>query len=229
MKTVLITGASKGIGLEAARQLGKLDYYIYLTGRDLNSGFEALEKLIAEGIQAEFELLDVADINSIRIAYNKLSHKINRLDVLINNAGIMLDKSNLIETPPDVIEATLRTNTMGPIFVTQIFSPLLKEDSRVINVSSSLGSICKGMANYAPIYSISKTALNAVTIQLAYALEPKGVAVNAVCPGWVKTRLGGPRAERTVEQGAETIVWLATEAPLKHTGKFFKDKKEIHW
>ncbi|MGB9696318.1 MAG: SDR family oxidoreductase [Ignavibacteria bacterium] len=229
MKTVLITGASKGIGLEAARQLGQLNYYIYLTGRDINSGFEALEKLISAGIQVEFELLDVDDYISIRAAYTKLTHKMEQLDVLINNAGIMLDKTSLLETPQEVIEATLRTNTIGPILVTQVFSPLLKANSRVINVSSSLGSICKGMANYAPIYSVSKTALNAVTIQLAYALQSKGVAVNAVCPGWVKTRLGGPNAQRTVEQGAETIVWLATEAPIKFTGKFFKDKKEIHW
>jgi len=113
-----------------------------------------------------------------------------------------------------------------PFFVSQTFLPLIPRGGKIINISSGAGSICGGISGYAPLYSASKTAENALTLHLAQALKARGIAVNLVCPGWVRTDMGGPGAARPVEKGAETPVWLATEAPGNLTGKFFRDKKE---
>lgn len=106
---------------------------------------------------------------------------------------------------------------------------MLRKGSRIINVSSDAGRILQGVSTWAPVYSLSKTTMNAITLQLAAALQPGGIAVNAMCPGWVKTDMGGSGASRSVDKGAETAVWLATEAAQSLTGKFFRDKKEISW
>ena len=129
----------------------------------------------------------------------------------------------------EIFRETFETNTLGPLRVTRAFAKLLANSKapRVINVSSSGGQLADGADGWAPAYCISKTALNGVTVQLAAAL-PR-VAVNSVCPGWVRTEMGGSNATRSVEEGAETIVWLASEAPQKLTGKFVKDREEIPW
>ncbi len=124
---------------------------------------------------------------------------------------------------------TFQTNSIGPFFLIQKLIPFLKSGSRIINVSSAAGEISKGMSNYAPLYSISKTTLNAITCQFAIALKSQSIAVNSVCPGWVRTSMGGSTATRSVEKGAETILWLALEAPIQETGKFWRDKKVIPW
>jgi NAD(P)-dependent dehydrogenase (short-subunit alcohol dehydrogenase family) len=181
-------------------------------------------------MDAHFLALDVADQASIAGAFDQLKNQVNRLDVLVNNAGILLDENQpLLQASLEDIHKTLAINSIGPLLVTKIFAPLLQNGSRVINISSGAGKICNGMSDYAPVYSISKTTLNAVTCQLAYALKAKGVAVNAVDPGWVRTDMGGRNASRPVERGAETPVWLATEASINLTGKFFKDKREVSW
>lgn len=229
MKTALITGANKGIGFEICRQLGKLGFNIILTARNSERGNTATAKLEKENIKCEFVEMDVSDLKSILKAYEIVSAKYNSLDVLVNNAGIMDSKSGILNADYDFIFKIFNTNSIGPLLTAKTFAPLLKKGSRIINISSGLGSICNGMQNYSPVYSISKTALNAITCQLFYAFEPTGVAVNAMCPGWVRTDMGGSGASRSVEKGAETAVWLATEAPLELTGKIFRDKKEIHW
>ena len=153
-----------------------------------------------------------------------------RLDVLVNNAGILgPGDDSVLALGSELLERTLRTNTVGPLVVTQAFLPLLrKSDSpRVVNVSSSGGSLTD-MGHWAPAYSISKAALNAVTRQFAAALSGKS-AVNSVCPGWVRTDMGGEGATRSVGEGADTIVWLATDAPWTLTGKFLRDRQEITW
>jgi NAD(P)-dependent dehydrogenase (short-subunit alcohol dehydrogenase family) len=124
----------------------------------------------------------------------------------------------------------LETNTIGPLLVTQTFLPLVRksQSGRIINVSSESGQLSE-MGTWAPAYSISKTALNGVTGQFAAALAESNIAVNSVCPGWVKTDMGGRDAPRSVEQGADTIVWLATEAPQTLTGRFIRDRKAIPW
>jgi len=130
---------------------------------------------------------------------------------------------------PEIFETTLRTNTLGALLVSQAFVPFLKKSDapRIVNVSSGGGQLTDGADGWAPAYCISKTALNGVTSQLAAAL-PK-FAINSVCPGWVRTDMGGANATRSVAEGASGIVWLAADAPQKETGKFFRDRKVIPW
>src|ERR687892_2172657 len=136
---------------------------------------------------------------------------------------------DVLTITPEIFETTLRTNTLGALLVAQAFVPFLQKSDapRIVNVSSGGGQLADGADGWAPAYCISKTALNGVTSQLAAAL-PK-FAVNSVCPGWVRTDMGGQGATRSVEEGADTIVWLASDAPQKLTGKFLRDRKEIPW
>jgi NAD(P)-dependent dehydrogenase (short-subunit alcohol dehydrogenase family) len=228
-RTALVTGANKGIGFEVVRQLARQDFHVFLGARNVKAGRAAAEKLKSEG-NVTFLEIDVSDEKSIRAAAEELSRQSDRLDVLINNAGILLDedKSGLTITT-EIFEKTMRTNTLGPWLVAQAFTPLLKKSSapRIVNVSSGGGQLEDGADGWAPGYCVSKTALNGVTVQLAAAL-PK-CAVNSVCPGWVHTDMGGESAPRSVGEGAATIVWLATEAPQDLTGKFVKDRKVIPW
>lgn len=230
MKNVLITGANKGIGFEIARQLGLKGFDIILTARNKEKGKEAVNKLIQMNINAEFFQMDVTNYESINSAFEKISSMLDKLDVLINNAGVRFNSDRGLDliSYEDILE-TIHTNLIGPIIVTQKFLPLLKEGSRVINISSSLGQMTNGMIKYSPVYSISKTGLNAVTCQFHLMLYSRKIAVYSMCPGWVKTELGGRGAERTVEEGAQTAVWLATEAPYDLSGKFIKDKKVMPW
>jgi NAD(P)-dependent dehydrogenase (short-subunit alcohol dehydrogenase family) len=228
-KVALVTGANKGIGFEVARELARLGLRVFLGARNVKAGRAAAEKLGKDG-DVVFLEIDVSDADSIRRAAEQLSKDADRLDVLVNNAGILLDedKSALTMTP-EIFETTLRTNTLGPWLVAQAFVPLLTKSAepRIVNVSSSGGQLEDGADGWAPGYCVSKTALNGVTVQLATAL-PK-CAVNSVCPGWVRTDMGGEGATRSVAEGAATIVWLATKAPHDLTGKFIKDRKVIPW
>lgn len=223
----LVTGANKGIGLEVVRQLAQRGWQVFLTARQRQAGEKA-----AAGIagKVEFLELDVTKEASIAKAAKELSKRVDYLDVLVNNAGILDKKKDesILEISSDLLLGTLTTNTLGPLLVARAFVPLLSKSRapRIINVSSTGGQLST-METWAPAYSISKTALNAVTRQLSGALP--AIAVNSVCPGWVRTDMGGSTAPRSVEQGANTIVWLATEAPQKLTGKFLSERKPIDW
>jgi NAD(P)-dependent dehydrogenase (short-subunit alcohol dehydrogenase family) len=228
-KTALVTGANKGIGFEVVRELTRLGLRVFLGARNAKAGRAAAEKLGSEG-DVIFLEIDVSDDKSIRAAAEELSRHSDRLDVLINNAGILLDDDkDALTITREIFENTVRTNTLGPWLVAQAFTPLLKKSRqpRIVNVSSGGGQLEDGADGWAPVYCVSKTALNGVTVQLAAAL-PK-FAVNSVCPGWVRTDMGGENASRSVAEGAATIVWLATEAPHDLTGKFIKDRKVIPW
>ena len=227
-KTVLITGANKGIGFEVARQLGVLGMHVIVSGRDRGRVENAVAQLRKKEIDAVPLIMDVGDVNSVRGGFALIRKTISSLDVLINNAGIAIaEEKPLLDVSAEEVYTTFSVNAFGPLFVTQTFLPLLPRGGRIINISSGAGSICGGVSDYAPIYSASKTAENALTLHLAHALKPKGIAVNLVCPGWVRTDMGGPHASRSVEKGAETPVWLATEVSPDVTGKFFRDKKEV--
>src|SRR2546423_2203480 len=228
-RVALVTGANKGIGFEVARQLARQGFRVFLGARNEKAGRASAEKLREEG-DLIFLKVDISDANSIRAAAEELSRQSDRLDVLVNNAGILLDEDkSALTITPEIFETTLRTNTLGPWLVAQAFAPLLKKSQapRIVNVSSGGGQLEDGADGWAPGYCVSKTALNGVTVQLAAAL-PK-CAVNSVCPGWVRTDMGGENATRSVGEGAATIVWLATEAPHDLTGKFVKDRKVIPW
>ena len=229
-KTALITGANKGIGFEIARQLAAQSFHVILCGRNESRVQEAVSRIQQTGASCTPLVMDVGDRRAIESAYDRLAQQNTKLDVLINNAAILLDHSTaFMNASADMIETTIQVNSLGPLYVTRTFLPLLGNGSRVINVSSSAGQICGGAGAYAPIYSMSKTLLNAITMQLSSSLRSNNIAVNAMCPGWVRTDMGGADAPRSLAQGAETAVWLATEAPLSLTGQFLKDKKHQSW
>jgi NAD(P)-dependent dehydrogenase (short-subunit alcohol dehydrogenase family) len=228
-KTALVTGANKGIGFEVARQIARQGFRVFLGARHAKTGRAAAEKLSADG-EVTFLEIDVSDEKSIRAAAEEVSRQSDCLDVLVNNAGILLDEDkSALTITHEIFETTLRTNTLGPWLVAQAFAPLLEKSAapRIVNVSSSGGQLQDGADGWAPAYCVSKTALNGVTVQLAAAL-PK-FAVNSVCPGWVRTDMGGKNATRSIGEGAASIVWLAIEAPQDLTGKFVKDRKVIPW
>ncbi|MEY2585725.1 MAG: hypothetical protein QOD80_1751 [Verrucomicrobiota bacterium] len=228
-KTALVTGANKGIGFEVARELARMGFRVFLGARNAKAGRAAAEKLQGAG-EVVFLEIDISNEKSIAGAVDELARQSEHLDVLINNAGILLDEDkSALTLTPDIFEKTLRTNTLGPWLVAEAFAPLLKKgrEPRIVNVSSGGGQLEDGADGWAPAYCVSKTALNGVTVQLAAAL-PK-FAVNSVCPGWVRTDMGGENATRSVAEGAATIVWLATAAPHDLTGKFVKDRKVIPW
>ncbi|QHV99454.1 SDR family oxidoreductase [Spirosoma endbachense] len=231
-RTALITGANKGIGKEVARQLAQRGFAVFIGARDLAKGREASEELCRAGYEATFIQLDVTDPVSIRNACGTFSQKADHLDILVNNAGILEDHGEtIVKLNPELLDRTFKSNVSGPIMVIQDFLAYLAKSpsgGRIINVSSGAGAL-NDMDTYAPAYSISKTALNAVTKQFAGALRNQKIAVNCVDPGWVRTDMGGTNASRPVEKGAETIVWLATDAPQHETGKFWHDKREIDW
>jgi NAD(P)-dependent dehydrogenase (short-subunit alcohol dehydrogenase family) len=230
VKTVLITGANKGIGHEVARQLAAKGFHVLVGARNSKAGRKAAEEIADGGSKATFLEIDVADNDSVTSAAREFSNIANHLDVLVNNAGIIVDGDDaILEISDELFRNTLETNTLGALRVTRAFESLLRKSTapRVINVSSGGGQLTGGADGWAPAYCISKTALNGVTVQLAAAL-PK-FAVNSVCPGWVRTEMGGENATRSVEEGADTIVWLTSEAPQNLTGRFLRDRKEIPW
>jgi NAD(P)-dependent dehydrogenase (short-subunit alcohol dehydrogenase family) len=234
-RIALVTGANKGIGFEVARDLARKGFHVFLGARNEKAGQAAVEKLQGEntarsGITATFIKIDISKPDSIRRAAEEFSRKSDRLDTLVNNAGILLDDDkDVLMVAPETFETTLRTNTLGALLVSQAFVPFLKKSDapRIVNVSSGGGQLAGGADGWAPAYCISKTALNGVTAQLAAAL-PK-FAVNSVCPGWVQTDMGGANATRSVGEGATGIVWLAVDAPQNETGKFWRDRKVIPW
>ena len=234
-RIALVTGANKGIGFEVVRDLARKGFHVFLGARNEKAGEVAAENLRTEGVKEDygeitFIKIDVSKSDSIRNAAEEFSRKSDRLDTLVNNAGILLDDDkDVLMVAPETFETTLRTNTLGALLVSQAFVPFLKKSGapRIVNVSSGGGQLAGGADGWAPAYCISKTALNGVTAQLATAL-PK-FAVNSVCPGWVRTDMGGPNATRSVGEGASGIVWLAVDAPQNETGKFWRDRKVIPW
>jgi NAD(P)-dependent dehydrogenase (short-subunit alcohol dehydrogenase family) len=234
-RIALVTGANRGIGFEVARQLARKGFHVFLGARNEKTGQAAADKLRSEGVkeghgEITFLKIDVSKPESIRHAAEEFSKAADRLDTLVNNAGILLDKDeDVLKTSAETFETTLRTNSVGALLVSQAFVPFLKKSAvpRIVNVSSGGGQLTDGADGWAPVYCISKTALNGVTVQLAAALSK--FAVNSVCPGWVRTDMGGSNATRSVLEGAAGIVWLAADAPQNETGKFWRDRKIIPW
>lgn len=227
-KIALVTGANRGIGFAVVKTLLGKDYSVILTARSESSGLEALNKLGNPG-NLYFHSLDVSNQNSVDQIWNFVEKEFGRLDVLINNAGINYDTWQKAENADLTnVQETLDTNLLGPWRMTNAFIPMMKKAGygRIVNVSSGSGAI-SSMSGGTPAYSVSKAALNVLTIKLGAELQGTGILVNSVCPGWVRTDMGGSGAARSPEKGAETIVWSA-ELPVNGpTGKFFRDKQEI--
>ncbi len=228
-KVALVTGANRGIGFETVRQLLKRGYFTILTSRRETDGKAALAKLRRYSDRLCYQQLDVGDDKSVAQAAAAVRQQFGRLDILINNAGINYDTwQNAVDADLEVVQDTLNVNLLGPWRTCQAFIPLMRSNGygRIVNVSSGSGSLAD-MGGGTPAYGISKAALNALTIKLGAELRGTGILVNAVCPGWVKTDMGGPSAPRSTEQGTETIVWLAELPARGPSGRFFRDKQEI--
>jgi len=239
MKTVLITGANKGIGFETVRQLAQLGYFVYLGSRDKIKGLDALEKLKALGTNnVDYVEIDVTDIDSIKKAKQELESKIDVLDVLINNAGISGGQpQNMSSLEIENLRKVFDTNFFGAVQTAQEFIPLLKRsgEPRIVNVSSGLGSLTVHSTtqnlNFAlyDAYSCYKTALNAFTVMLANEYSDTNFKINSVTPGYTATDLNQHKGTQTVEQGAKVIVKYATVDNSGPTGKFLKEDGEIDW
>ena len=232
-KTALVTGGNKGIGFAICKGLLDAGFDIFLAARSTDKGKAAVEKLSTNDNSIQLVELDVTDDESIKSAVNSVNKITDSLDVLVNNAAIYPDLRgaeqgvNILTVSRDLLTKTMNTNAFSPIGITQAFLPLLEkaDNPKVINVSSGNGQL-DGLSANVPSYSLSKLALNGATILLADALRSRNIAVYAMCPGWVKTDMGGSSAPRTPEQGADTAIWLATEATMQESGKFFRNRTE---
>jgi NAD(P)-dependent dehydrogenase (short-subunit alcohol dehydrogenase family) len=225
--TALITGANRGIGLEVARQLAAEGFEVYLGARDLSKG-EAAAALRDEGLSVTAVQLDVTDDASIAAARDRLQSEPGVLDVLVNNAAINYDTwQDVLTADLDQVRDTLDANTLGPWRVTLALLPLLRRSAhpRIVNVSSGAGAL-DSMTGGTPAYSLSKLALNGLTKMMAHRLRRDGILVNAVCPGWVATDMGGAGG-RPIPEGARGIVWAATLPDNGPTGGFFRDARPI--
>jgi NAD(P)-dependent dehydrogenase (short-subunit alcohol dehydrogenase family) len=235
-RIAVVTGGNRGIGFETCRQLAKRGLRVILAARDEARGRAAADRLRREGLEVEFAPLDVSDDASVGTFARHVEKELGRVDVLVNNAGIMIDEAEgggggtpgVARARIETLRRTMEVNVYGALRVTQALLPLMpRNDARIINVSSGMGQLSDMNGGW-PAYRISKTALNALTRILADELRGTGIKVNSICPGWVKTDMGGPGATRTPEEGADTIVWLATARDTP-TGGFFRDRKPIPW
>ena len=240
-KVALITGANKGIGLETARQLGKLGVTILVGARDLAKGDEAAEVLRGVGVDARAIKLDVANEADRAAAAKYIEKEFGRLDILINNAGVMLDPRTgnaTSTTPAALLHETFETNFFAVVELTQTLLPLLRksEAGRIVNLSSILASLTLHATKGSPIYNsktfaydASKSALNSFTIHLAHELRGTKIKVNSAHPGWVKTEMGGDGAQMEIVDGAKTSVQLATLPEDGPTGGYFHMGEALPW
>src|SRR5690349_12249811 len=231
-RIALVTGGNRGIGFEICRQLAAGGLSVVLGARDAGQGKSAAKTLKEEGLPVEFHRLDVTSCRSIRACVAALAERHGRIDVLVNNAGVMIDPrgSRFVDSKLDTYRDTLEVNLYGPLQLAQAVVPLMKAKryGRIVNMSSGLGQLSE-MDTGTPAYRISKTALNALTRILAAEFHGYNVLVNSACPGWVRTRMGGEGAPRTPAEGADTAVWLATLPDGGPTGSYFRDRKPIAW
>jgi len=231
VRVALVTGANRGIGFEVCRQLAEKDFVVLLTARDAAKAKAAADKLKSAGV-IEPVVLDVGNAHSIKHAASEVERRYGRLDVLINNAGINYDTWETAENADidGTVMETITTNLLGPWRLCRAFLPLLRKShaARIVNVSSESGSLAH-MGVGPPAYQVTKAALNALTRTIAGELRQAQILVNAVCPGWVATDMGGSGAPRSVEEGAAGIVWAATLPQNGPTGGFFRDGKPLPW
>jgi NAD(P)-dependent dehydrogenase (short-subunit alcohol dehydrogenase family) len=231
-----VTGANRGLGFETSRQLARLGHRVILAVRDEAKGQEAAHALSNEGLKVRFHPLDVTSAKSVSALTHFAEAEFGGVDVLVNNAGVMLEGTSppdaplVLRTDLETFADTYATNLFGPVRLCQALVPGMLERGwgRVVNVSSGLGQLVEMGAGW-PAYRSSKAALNALTRVLAAELARTPVLVNSVDPGWVRTDMGGAQADRSTLEGCDTIVWAATLPDGGPSGGFFRDRKPIPW
>jgi NAD(P)-dependent dehydrogenase (short-subunit alcohol dehydrogenase family) len=227
-RTALVTGANRGIGLAVARELARLGHVVVLGSRDPRAGQAAADSLRGAGLEIIPVELDLQRPETVDAAVGEITRVAGPLDVLINNAGV-LHEAPLLELTDAAIAESIAVHLTGPLRLIQRVAPGMVERGygRIVNVSSEWGSFAEGLGGPGA-YGITKAALNALTVRLAKEL-PATIKVNAMCPGWVRTRMGGRSATRSPSEGADTAVWLATLPDDGPTGGFFRDRRPIDW
>lgn len=227
-RTALVTGANRGIGLAVARRLAEFGHFVYLAARDTVAGEQAASSLRQQGWNAAAVRLDLTDQGSLVAAVREVESSGRHVEILVNNAGVLHEKPLLELTEAEIAES-IALHITGPLALVRLTAKgmMAGRYGRIVNVSSGWGSFAEGLGGPGD-YGVTKAALNALTVRLAAEL-PRFIKVNAMCPGWVRTRMGGPGAPRTPEEGADTAVWLATLGEDGPTGGFFRDRKRIAW
>jgi NAD(P)-dependent dehydrogenase (short-subunit alcohol dehydrogenase family) len=238
-RVALVTGANRGIGFAIAERLAHAGLTVIMGCRNESRGSAACDQLTGQGLDAHFTLFDVTDATTVQSAVARTADRFGRLDVLVNNAGIMIDShTGILELDRALLQNTLETNAYGPLLLSQACIPVMRRHAygRIVNLSSTLGSLAdtvnpdSSLAEVgSPAYRMSKTLLNAITALLARELRGSNILVNSVCPGWVRTNLGGPQAPLSPDQAAATPVWLATLPDDGPTGGFFREHQPIPW
>lgn len=230
----VVTGASRGLGLAVSEELAKMHYTVIMAVRNPAGAISTADNLKKKGLDVTIAELDVSDEESVGDFYDYISSSTGRCDVLINNAGVFIDDTKTSGSPLNtnihIIKETMNTNMYGPLMLIQKIIPLMKKNryGRIVNISSGMGSFSEMDRGYIA-YRISKTALNVITKLTAAELEGTGILINSVCPGWVRTDMGGPGAERSIPEGIKGIIWAATLPEGGPSGGFFRDGKRINW
>jgi NAD(P)-dependent dehydrogenase (short-subunit alcohol dehydrogenase family) len=229
-KIAVVSGANRGIGFEVCRQLASRGFKVVLTARNPAKGKAACEQLKKQGLDVLFHQLDPTDARSIENLAQFLKEEFGKLDVLVNNAGVLLPEDRgAIDVDADTVRKTFEVNVVAALALSQAMVPLMRKNGgKIINISSTMACLSEMDGGY-PAYRISKTALNALTRVLAAELAGSKIQVNSMSPGWVRTDMGGEGAPLSVEQGADTVTWLATLPDDGPTGGFFRERKPIPW
>lgn len=237
-KIAVVTGANRGIGFEVSKELAQSGIHVILTSRNEEKGLAACHQLQKVELPVGYHQLDVSHAASIDDFRRFIEDEFGRCDILVNNAGIFPDAidagaegwPSVFDTSVETVRRAMETNVYGPMLLCQALIPLMKKHNygRIVNFSSGMGQLTF-MNGHCPAYRISKTAINTLTRVVAEETKEYNILINSVCPGWVKTDMGGPGATRELSEGADTPVWLATLPDDGPRGKFFRDRKEFEW
>lgn len=230
-RVALVTGAGRGLGVEIALQLADQGLHVVLTSRNRDHAQRITDDHARTGRSLKARQLDVTDQTSVDSCIASVLDSTGRLDVLVNNAGISDGDQQAIEADLVLADQVWQVNVLGAWRCARAVIPAMTSAGygRIVNVSSTMGSLAWMTSGSEPAYRVSKAGLNAVTRTLAAGLVGTGVLVNSASPGWVRTDLGGPRAPRDVTEGADTPVWLATLPDDGPTGGFFLDRRPLDW
>lgn len=230
-KIAAVTGGNRGIGFQICRDIANKDLKVLLTARNSEKGAESAKILQDEGLDVTFYELDVSSAESIDNFVSRVTKEFSRIDVLVNNAAIIPDaRSSGLSVEIQELQVSLETNVYGIIQLSQKIIPLMIKNNygRIINLSSGMGQFADMGSGYLA-YRISKTAVNTITKVLANETDSYNIQINSVDPGWVQTEMGGAGASLSVEEGADTIVWLSTRPDNSPTGMFYKKREIISW